>query len=399
MVTVMVITCPHALGLAVPLVVAVSTALAAGRGLLIRDRNGFERARRLDGVVFDKTGTLTEGRFAVSDVVPLGNRDEEVLLKLAAAVESQSEHPIAQGITGEAQQRGLNWEKASDFGAIAGKGAQARVRGNLVKVVSPGYLKEQDMETDGDRVRELAEQGKTVVYVLIDDEVAGAIALGDVVRDESREAIDRLKQMGVRVMMITGDSQTVARAVAEELRLDDYFAEVLPNDKAKEIRKLRERGLAVAMVGDGINDAPALAEADVGIAIGAGTDVAMETADIVLVNSDPRDVLNMVSLSRSTYRKMVQNLWWASGYNILAIPLAAGVAAPLGIILPPAVGALVMSVSTVIVAVNSRLLRMPRDASDKAATRSAAGTSGRKSAESTRPQERAESPEHASTPR
>jgi P-type Cu2+ transporter len=224
---------------------------------------------------------------------------------------------------------------------------------NVVKVVSPGYLKEHDLKTDHDKVRKLAEQGKTVVYVLLDEEIVGAIALGDVVREESREAIDRLKEMGIRVMMITGDSKTVARAVAEELHLDDFFAEVLPNDKAKEIRKLREQGLTVAMVGDGINDAPALAEADVGIAIGAGTDVAMETADIVLVNSDPRDVLNLVALSRSTYRKMVQNLWWASGYNIVAIPLAAGVAAPLGIILPPAVGALVMSVSTVIVAINS----------------------------------------------
>ena len=360
MVTVMVITCPHALGLAVPLVVAVSTALAASRGLLIRDRNGFERARRLDGIVFDKTGTLTEGRFAVSDVVSLDSTDADQLLKLAAAVENQSEHPIAQGITSEAQERGLKWEKASDFQAIAGKGAQAKVAEDQVKVVSPGYLKEHDLPAEHDQVRKLAEQGKTVVYVLSNDNVIGAIALGDVVRDQSREAVDRLKEMGIRVMMITGDSKTVARAVAEELGLDDYFAEVLPNDKAQQIRELREQGLVVAMVGDGINDAPALAEADVGIAIGAGTDVAMETADIVLVNSDPRDVLNMVWLSRSTYRKMVQNLWWASGYNIVAIPLAAGVAAPVGIILPPAVGALVMSVSTVIVAINSRLLKMPK---------------------------------------
>jgi P-type Cu2+ transporter len=371
MVTVMVITCPHALGLAVPLVVAVSTALAAGKGLLIRDRNGFERARRLDGVVFDKTGTLTEGRFAVSDVVSLDNTDADQLVKLAAAVESQSEHPIAQGITSEAQERGLKWGKASDFQAIAGKGAQAKVDGNQVKVVSPGYLKEHDLPADRDEVRKLAEQGKTVVYVLSNDNVIGAIALSDVVRAASREAVDRLKAMGVRVMMITGDSKTVARAVAEELGLDDYFAEVLPNDKAKEIRKLREQGLVVAMVGDGINDAPALAEADVGVAIGAGTDVAMETADIVLVNSDPRDVLNLVWLSRSTYRKMVQNLWWASGYNIVAIPLAAGVAAPLGIILPPAVGALVMSVSTIIVAINSRLLKMPTDRSNGRASSSA----------------------------
>jgi Cu2+-exporting ATPase len=362
MVTVMVITCPHALGLAVPLVVAVSTAIGARRGLLIRDRNGFERARLLKGVVFDKTGTLTEGRFAVSDIVPLADLDEDSLLELAASVESQSEHPIAQGVVARAEQRQIKWPRPKNFQAIAGKGAEAEVDGRSVKVVSPGYLKEHDRQADHDKVRTLAEQGKTVVYVLVDNQVAGAVALGDVVRDVSRHAIDQLKQMGVKVMMITGDSETVARAVAEELGLDDYFAEVLPNDKARKIRQLREQGLTVAMVGDGINDAPALAEADVGIAIGAGTDVAMETADIVLVNSDPGDVLHIVSLARNTYHKMVQNLWWASGYNIVAIPLAAGVAAPVGIILPPAVGAMVMSVSTVIVAINSRLLRGPESA-------------------------------------
>ncbi|MEZ6097690.1 MAG: heavy metal translocating P-type ATPase [Pirellulaceae bacterium] len=359
MVTVMVITCPHALGLAVPLVVAVSTALGAKRGLLIRDRNGFERARLLDAVVFDKTGTLTEGRFAVSDVVSLEEMDENELLRLSASIESQSEHPIAQGIVAKAEVLEIRWPKPNDFQAIAGKGAHAEVEDRSVEVVSPGYLKEHDMQADHDEVRELAEQGKTVVYVLVDDQVQGAIALGDVVRQESREAIDRLKKMEVKVMMITGDSEAVARAVADELGLDDFFAEVLPNDKAKKIRGLRDQGLTVAMVGDGINDAPALAEADVGIAIGAGTDVAMETADIVLVNSDPRDVLHIVSLAQNTYNKMVQNLWWASGYNVIAIPLAAGVAAPLGVILPPAVGAIVMSVSTVIVAINSRLLSAP----------------------------------------
>jgi len=369
MVTVMVITCPHALGLAVPLVVAVSTALGAGRGLLIRDRNGFERARSLDAVVFDKTGTLTEGRFAVSDVVALQKMDEAELLKLAAAVESQSEHPIAQGVIAKAEEDGIDWPRPQDFKAIAGKGAQADVDGRSIKVVSPGYLKEHDMAAEHDETRRLAEQGKTVVYVLVDDEVAGAVALADVIRPSSRQAIDRLKQMGIQVMMITGDSETVARAVAEQLHLDDYFAEVLPNDKAEKIRGLRERGLRVAMVGDGINDAPALAEADVGIAIGAGTDVAMETADVVLVNSDPRDVLHIVALARNTYRKMVQNLWWASGYNIVAIPLAAGIAAPLGIVLPPAVGAIVMSVSTVIVAINSRLLGAPEPVEEDGSAR------------------------------
>jgi Cu2+-exporting ATPase len=224
--------------------------------------------------------------------------------------------------------------------------------------VSPGYLEEQGIEAESDAIRALEDEGNTVAFVLVDDQLAGAIGLGDVVRNESKEAIDRLRSMGMRVMMITGDSEKVAQSVAEELGLDDYFAEVLPNDKAKQIRKLRDEGLVVAMVGDGINDAPALAEADVGIAIGAGTDVAMEAADIVLVDSDPRDVIDLIALSNNTHRKMVQNLWWASGYNIVAIPLAAGVAAPFGIILPPAVGALVMSVSTVIVAINARLLRM-----------------------------------------
>jgi Cu2+-exporting ATPase len=364
MVTVMVITCPHALGLAVPLVVAVSTAIGAQHGLLIRDRNRFEMARSLDAVVFDKTGTLTEGRFAVSDVVVLSEVDEDELLRLAAGVESQSEHPIGRGVVREAEQRGLSPKNTKEFEAIAGKGAKAMVDGQPVKVVSPGYLS-ADIATEQERIRELSQDGKTVVYVLTDDdEVAGAIALRDVVRDESKDAIQRLKSSGIRVMMITGDAEPVAAAVADELHLDDYFAEILPNDKAAQIRKLKDQELVVAMVGDGINDAPALAEADVGVAIGAGTDVAMEAADVVLVDSDPRDVSAMIALSRGAYRKMVQNLWWASGYNIVAIPLAAGIAAPLGLILPPAVGAVVMSVSTIIVAVNARLLRMPDERED-----------------------------------
>ncbi len=359
MVTVMVITCPHALGLAVPLVAAVSTALGAKRGLLVRDRDGFERARKLQGVVFDKTGTLTEGRFAVSEMVTLGELDEQELLRLSASLESQSEHPIARGVVAEAEAQELEWPSPENFRAISGKGAEASVDGRAVKVVSPGYLDEHNLSRDHERVEHLAEEGKTVVYVIVEGDVVGAIALGDVVRNESREAIDGLKEQGIKVMMITGDSKSVAAAVAEQLGMDDYFAGVLPNDKADEIRKLRDDGLIVAMVGDGINDAPALAEADVGIAIGAGTDVAMETADIVLVNSDPRDVKHIIALSQNTYRKTVQNLWWASGYNIVAIPLAAGVAAPLGFVMPPAIGALVMSVSTVIVAINARLLRDP----------------------------------------
>lgn len=356
MVTVMVITCPHALGLAVPLVVAVSTAMGARSGLLIRDRGAFERSRLLDAVVFDKTGTLTEGRFGVSDIVSLGDHDEKELLRLAAGLESQSEHPIAQGIVNKARDQDIEPPAPKDFKAIPGKGAQATVDGRQVKVVSPGYLKENDLKADHEEVEKLAREGKTVVYVLVEEQVAGAIALADVIREESREAIDRLKQSGIQMMMITGDSQTVAEAVAQELGLDDYFAEVLPDKKAEKIRELKQRGLTVAMVGDGVNDAPALAEADVGIAIGAGTDVAMETADIVLVNSDPRDVARIIDLAHRTYRKMVQNLWWAAGYNIVAIPLAAGVLAWAGFVLSPAIGALLMSVSTVVVAINARLL-------------------------------------------
>jgi Cu2+-exporting ATPase len=359
-VTVMVITCPHALGLAIPLVVAVSTAVSAKSGLLVRNRSAFERARNLDAIIFDKTGTLTEGRFGVSDVVSLGEKDEDELLKLAASVESQSEHPIAQGIVEEAEQRDIKLDKPQAFKAIPGKGAQGTVSGANVKAVSPGYLEENNLATDNERVRELADEGKTVVYVLVDDQPVGAIALADIVREESREALHQLKEvMGLQVMMLTGDAEPVAQWVARELGLDDFFAEVLPDQKADKIKEVQGRGLTVAMVGDGVNDAPALTQADVGIAIGAGTDVAIESADIVLVRSDPRDAAAIVRLAKKTYSKMVQNLWWATGYNAVTIPLAAGVLAPLGIILPPAVGAVVMSFSTVIVAINARLLRLP----------------------------------------
>jgi Cu2+-exporting ATPase len=357
MVTVMVITCPHALGLAVPLVVAVSTSLAAGRGLLIRDRSAFERGRNLGAVVFDKTGTLTEGRFGVTDVISLGQKDDEEILRLAAALEDRSEHPIARGIVEEAGEREIDRPEASDFEAIAGKGASARVGGDRVKVVSPGYLKEEGISVDQEAdIRKLAEEGKTVVYVLVDEKPQGAVALADIIRDESRQAIERLKELDIRPMMLTGDSEAVARWVAEELGVEDFFAEVLPDDKADKIKEVKEQGFTVAMVGDGINDAPALVEADLGIAIGAGTDVAMEAADIVLVRSDPRDVISIVELAEKTHGKMVQNLWWATGYNVLAIPLAAGVLYPLGFLLPPAAGALVMSLSTIIVAINARLL-------------------------------------------
>jgi len=357
MVTVMVITCPHALGLAVPLVVAVSTAISARNGLLIRDRAAFERARALDAVVFDKTGTLTEGRFGVTDVIALDGRSETDILRLAAALESRSEHPIAAGIVRAATERGISYAAPAEVSAIPGKGARGIVDGVEVHVVSPGFLKARSQTVTDGRVGRVAEQGKTVVYVLVDSRVVGAIALADVIRPESREALRRLKQMGIRAMMLTGDSQAVARWVAQELGLDEYFAEVLPDQKAAKIREVKARGFTVAMVGDGVNDAPALVEADVGIAIGAGTDVAIESADIVLVRSDPRDVPAIVGLARATYRKIVQNLWWATGYNAVAVPLAAGVLyRATGILLSPALGAVFMSVSTVIVAVNAQLL-------------------------------------------
>jgi Cu2+-exporting ATPase len=361
MVTVMVIACPHALGLAVPLVIAVSTTLSARRGLLIRDRSAFERARALDAVVFDKTGTLTEGRFGVTDVVALEGRTEADVLRLAAAIESRSEHPIAVGIAHAAAERGLPYPAPAQVTAIPGKGARGVVEGTEVKVVSPGFLREQGLAADDPRVARLAEQGKTVVYVVVDGKVAGAVALADIIRDESRDALRRLRGMGIRTMMLTGDSLAVARWVAEELGLDDYFAEVLPDQKAARIRDIKLRELTVAMVGDGVNDAPALVEADVGIAIGAGTDVAIESADIVLVRSDPRDVGAIVDLARATYRKMVQNLWWATGYNAVALPLAAGALyRAAGILLSPALGAVLMSASTVIVAINAQLLGRSR---------------------------------------
>ncbi len=360
-VTVMVITCPHALGLAVPLVVAVSTALSARHGLLIRDRSAFERARGINAIVFDKTGTLTEGRFGVTDVVLLDDLAEQELLTIAASLESQSEHPIAAGIVRYAQDQGLSYPAPKEFSAIPGKGAQATVDGLSVKVVSPGYLKDQGLSVNDDRVTRVAQEGKTVVYVIANERLVGAIALADIIRPESRQAIQRLKEMGISVMMLTGDATAVAKWVARELDLDEYFAEVLPDQKAEKIKELQGRGLTVAMTGDGVNDAPALTQADVGIAIGTGTDVAVESADIVLVRSDPRDVTAIVELARATYRKMVQNLWWATGYNAFAIPLAAGVFYRAGIVLSPAAGAVLMSLSTVIVAINARLLRVNRN--------------------------------------
>lgn len=357
-VTVMVITCPHALGLAVPLVVAVSTSLAAGSGLLIRNRAAFERARGVQAVIFDKTGTLTEGRFGVTDAVLLeAGISEDEMIRLAVAVESRSEHPIARGVVASLPEGEPEPVAARSFQAIPGRGARGEVGGREVAVVSPGYLKEQGMEIADGRIEALAAQGKTVIFVLIDGKPAGCLALADIIRPASRQAVAALKGMGVRCMMLTGDNSQVAAWVAAETGLDEFFAEVLPGEKAGRVKEIQSRGLIVAMIGDGINDAPALAQADVGIAIGAGTDVAIEAADIILVKSDPGDVTAVIELTRATYRKMVQNLAWATGYNAFAIPLAAGVLAGAGILLSPAVGAALMSLSTVIVAINARLLR------------------------------------------
>lgn len=357
MVTVMVITCPHALGLAVPLVVAISTSLAARSGLLIRDRSAFEKARNIQVIIFDKTGTLTLGKFGVTDTVALGTSlDQKELLKYAASVEAYSEHPIAQGIASATEER----FDTQDFKAMPGKGAQARVNGREVKVVSPNYLKENNISVEDRRIEKLTAAGKTVVFVMIDEEIEGAIALADIIRPESKEAISKLKEMGVRCMMITGDNRQVAKWVAEEVGLDEYFAEVLPEKKAEKVKEVQSRKLLVAMTGDGVNDAPALAQADVGIAIGAGTEVAVQTADIILVRSNPLDVLAILSLARATYRKMAQNLGWATGYNAFAIPAAAGALYSFGILLSPAVGAALMAVSTVIVAINATLLRLRR---------------------------------------
>jgi Cu2+-exporting ATPase len=356
-VTVMVITCPHALGLAVPLVVAVSTALSARNGLLIRDRAAFERARNIQALIFDKTGTLTEGKFGVTDVITLSsNTGQEKLLTYAASVESNSEHPIAKGVVSSSKEI----LPVEGFKAIPGKGAQGRVEEKQVKVVSPGYLRENKIAVNDERPAKLAVQGKTVIYVVIDGKLKGAIALADIIRPESKKAISKLKEMGIQCMMLTGDNKQVAKWVSEELGLDDFFAEVLPNEKSEKVKEVQSRGLIVAMTGDGVNDAPALAQADVGIAIGAGTDVAVETADIILVNSSPLDAVAIIGLARATYGKMVQNLAWATGYNAFAIPIAAGVLYKYGILLSPALGAALMSLSTVIVAINARFLKVEK---------------------------------------
>ena len=355
-VTVLVISCPHALGLAIPLVIAISTSLAARNGILVKDRLSLERSRLVDVVLFDKTGTLTRGEHVVTGV---GGRDHDAVLAAAAAVESESEHPLARAIVAAARERGP-LPVAGDFRAMSGRGVEATLDGTRLAVGGPGLLRERGLDVPGD-LREEAEawhrRGASVLYLVRDGTVEGAFALEDEVRPEAREAVDRLHELGIRVALITGDARQVADAVAAELGIDEVFAEVLPEDKERHVRTLQEGGARVAMVGDGVNDAPALARADVGIAIGAGTDVAIESAGVILASDDPRGVVGVVTLSRASYRKMLQNLGWAAGYNILAIPLAAGVLAPWGITLPPAVGALLMSVSTIVVALNAQLLR------------------------------------------
>jgi P-type Cu2+ transporter len=359
-VTVLVIACPHALGLAIPLVIAISTGLAARNGILVKDRLALERMRTVDAVLFDKTGTLTTGKPRVAGVAA-ADGDERGLLAVAGAVEADSEHPLARAIVAEARARtGGDLPEATGFRAMTGRGVQARVDGATVAVGGPALLRELDVAEPEELADQLAgwrRRGATVLFVVGDHKLAGALALEDTVRPESRQAVDELHRLGKRVVMITGDARQVADAVAAELGVDEVFAEVLPEDKDQAVADLQRRGLAVAMVGDGVNDAPALARADVGIAIGAGTDVAIESAGIVLAANDPRGVVAVLRLSQASYRKMLQNLGWATGYNLVAVPAAAGALAWAGITLAPAVGAILMSASTIVVALNAQLLR------------------------------------------
>jgi len=350
MVTVIVICCPHALGLAVPLVVAHSTAMSAKSGLLIKDRTAFENARKISMLVFDKTGTLTKGQFNVARydaLTPDFTQDE--ILSFAAALERNSEHPIATGIMRKASERALQIPSVRDFKSLTGKGIEATVEGRDVKVVSPGYLKENGLHADI-----ATTEAETTVFVVIDDRVAGYVSLADEIRPESAEAVETLHRQGIKTLLLTGDNSTVAKSVADTLKMDGFIAEVLPHQKLEKIKALQDSGEFVAMTGDGVNDAPALAQADVGIAVGSGSDIAAETADIVLVNSNPRDVVNLILFGKATYRKMMQNLAWATGYNVVALPLAAGVLYNAGVLLSPAVGAVLMSLSTIVVAINAQ---------------------------------------------
>ncbi len=358
MATVMVITCPHALGLAIPLVVAISTALSAKNGLLIRNRTAFEASRKISTIVFDKTGTLTEGKFGVSSVQSYADDyDEKAVIQLAASLEQNSEHPIARGIVQKAKEFNVSIKQPSEFKAIKGKGVEGKIDGKLVSIVSPKHLKELNIEIPISLKPKTVE---TTVFLLNDSKLIGAISLSDQIREESYEAIKELKEMGIKCWMLTGDNAQTAEHVSKELNLDGYFAEVLPHEKLEKVKELQAKGEFVAMTGDGINDAPALAQANVGIAIGSGTDVAAETADIILVNSNPKDVASLIRFGKATYKKMIQNLAWATGYNVFAIPLAAGVLIGIGILITPAIGAILMSLSTVIVAINAKFLKVKK---------------------------------------
>ena len=355
MATVMVITCPHALGLAVPLVVAISTSLAAKHGLLIRNRTAFENSRKISVMVFDKTGTLTKGNFGVTRYGSLNEAfDDNQILRLAGALEEKSEHPLAMGIMQKIKDEKIEIPQADNFNAITGKGIEADVENKKVKVVSPGFIKDQKIKIPDKAYKNEAE---TVVFVMVDDTLAGFIAMADEIREESAEAVKMLKEIGLKLYMITGDNEKVAKSVSDELGLDGYFANILPNQKLEKIKEFQKKGEFVAMTGDGINDAPALAAADVGIAVGSGTDIAAETADIILVNSNPKDIASLVIFGKATYNKMIQNFIWATGYNVVAIPLAAGVLYNANILISPAMGAVFMSISTIIVAINAQLLK------------------------------------------
>jgi Cu2+-exporting ATPase len=359
-VTVLVVACPHALGLAIPLVISISTTLAAKNGMLVRDRSALEEARKINTVVFDKTGTLTRGEQGLVDMVTWNGMTDDRALELAAAVEGDSEHIIARALVEAAQQRKLTIPEVQNFQALAGRGAQAQVNGRILQVGGPRLLEQEQVAVPVDlakTVQQWGSRGQTVVYLLDNSNIQAAFALADVIRPESREAVKELQDQGVRVAMLTGDAQEVANWVAGELGIDQVFAQVLPEHKNQKVKELQQNGAIVAMVGDGVNDAPALAQANVGIAIGAGTDVARASAGIVLVKNDPRDVVRIIRLSKASYKKMIENLAWAVGYNAIALPLAAGVLAPFGFVLPAAVGAILMSLSTIVVAINAETLR------------------------------------------
>lgn len=356
-VTVIIISCPHALGLATPLVTAVSTSIGAKRGLLIRNRAAFENARNIDAVVFDKTGTLTKGEFGITDIHEIGISQDD-LLSIAYSVESNSEHPIAKGIVREGKKLNLKKKEVNNYQNLPGKGLKATLDDKEIMIVSPGYMRSENISFDDNHYEKLAQEGKTVVFVLENNTLIGYIALSDIVRETAKEAIEILKSMNIESIMLTGDNQRVASYVGSRLKIDKVIAEVLPQEKSDKISELIKQGKRVAMTGDGVNDAPSLAMADLGIAIGAGTDVAIATADVILVRSNPRDVVNIIMLSRATYRKMIQNLIWATGYNVIALPLAAGVLYSQGIVISPALGAVFMSLSTIIVAINARLLNI-----------------------------------------